>query len=304
MKFKKISILLLVTVSSFMFQVSRADESKNTPTNQRTNEPTHKMLFWYPGEAGTTEEAQTTLDAFFDYVNAKVAPDKIAGKYFNSVEGGAAFIKQAKPKFGIISFAAYQMNGASLGQNTVLMQTLPLPDGKPVERYVVMGKGAAPKDWATVMLYSKQPLTAAFVEKYILPFKAKGVQTVGNILPALKDIAAGTKAGGVILQPIEHFTLKNMQQPWVKELSVWHVSNEMPSAPLVIFGYVAQDFSPANIGRPPATTALAGREGLRYKFGTDNPFMQRFKATLLNMASDPQGKEIMEMLRLKGFSTP
>ncbi len=236
----------------------------------------YQMIFWYPGEAGTTEEAQGPLDALFNYVNSKVAPDKLSGKYFNTVEGGAAFIKQSKPKFGIISFAAYQMNSASLGQNAVLMQTLPLPDGKPSERYVIVGKSAAPKDWAGITLYSKQPLTSEFVEKFILPPlpyplpPGERVKTVQNILPALKDVAAGTKPGGVILQPIEHFTLKGLQQPWVKELSIWHISNEMPSAPLVIFG-------------------------------ADDPFTQKFKAALLNMANDPQGKQILETLRLKGF---
>jgi len=55
-------------------------------------------------------------------------------------------------------------------------------------------------------------------------------------LPALKDVATGAKKGGVILQPMEYFTLRNLDQPWTKSLNVWHTSAPVPSAPLLVFG--------------------------------------------------------------------
>jgi hypothetical protein len=270
MKLKKISIIISTVAASFMFQLQISELGFQIPEAHAAN---YQMLFWYPGEAGTTEEAQGTLDALFDHINPKIAPDKLSGKYFNTVEGGAGFIRQARPKYGIVSFAAYRINSASLGQNTILMQTLPLPDGRPAERYVIVGRGPAPRDWANVQLYSKQPLTNEFVKEFILPPLPQGerVKNVQNILPALKEIASGARQGGVILQPIEHFTLKSLKQPWVKGLSVWHISNELPSAPLLLFG-------------------------------TEDGFTQKFKAALLNMASGPEGKAILETLRLKGFT--
>lgn len=230
------------------------------------------MIFWYPGEAGSTSEAQSTLDTFFDYINVRIMPDKISGKYFNTVGEGLNSIKQSRPKFGIISFAAYEVNRDRLGDVTKLLSTLPLPDGKSSENYVIVGLGKAPAAW-DITLYTKQPLTLNFVKKHILRTESVSpdISLVTNILPTLKDAATGVKKGGVILQPMEFYTLKNINQPWTKALDVWLTSGPVPSAPLVVFG-------------------------------EENPLAQKLTDVLLNMSDDPKGSEILQMLRLKGFS--
>lgn len=230
------------------------------------------MLFWYPGEAGSTAEAQGTLDAFFDYINSRIAPDKISGKYFNTVNEGLNFIRQAKPRFGIISFAAYTINAGRLGGTTRLLSTLPLLEGRPTENYTIVGRGPTPASW-NIILYTKQPLTKDFVGKYILPAgtASPNITLVPNILPVLKDVADGIKGGGVILQPMESHTLKNIDQPWTKGLSVWLTSNPVPSAPLMVFG-------------------------------NKDPLSQKLEEILLKMPDDPKGAEILQALRLNGFS--
>ena len=65
-----------------------------------------KMVFWYPGEAGSTKEAQPVMDAFSDYVNSEMKPDRLSARYFNTVKGGLDYIARQKPKSGIIRYAA------------------------------------------------------------------------------------------------------------------------------------------------------------------------------------------------------
>ncbi|MBI2092333.1 MAG: hypothetical protein HYT75_05015 [Deltaproteobacteria bacterium] len=229
----------------------------------------YQMIFWYPGEAGSTAEAQPTIDLFFDYINKRVAPDKISGEYFNSAEEGLKAVKHAK--FAIISFATFEIYGDKIGPAKPLLQTITLPEGKTTEQYTIVGKGEKPF-WNTP-LYSKQPLTEAFVHKYIIAENGVKPATVNNILPALKEISAGRKSGAVLLQSIEYFSYKNINQPWKKELSVWHTSKPVPTAPLII------------IGEPPA-------------------FTDKLKKILLEMNQNPDGKNILESLRLAGFISP
>lgn len=257
MKLKKLLITLAALVSLFP-NILRAE--------------TYKMIFWYPGEAGSTELAQPTIDAFFAYINKRVAPDKIEGSYINTQNEGLRFIKDKKAKLGIISFAAIQINKDKLPRLETILKTRPLPSGKAEEEYVIVGNGPAPKDWDAVPLYSKQPLTGDFVKRYMLPETvAPKITVVTNIIPTLKDVSMGAKKGGVILQPIEYFSLGNIDQPWAKSLKVWKKTSPLPSAPVVVFG--------------------ASSDGI-----------MKIKGEMLKMADDAEGKEILNSLRLAGFA--
>jgi len=229
-----------------------------------------KMMFWYPGEAGTTEEAQTPLDAMFEYLNKEIAPDKISGKYFNSVEAGKKYLSNEKPDLAIVSFAASVINAKELSGATQYLKTLPLPSGNSTENYVVMGKGTVPAKW-DVELYSKQPLTPEFAAQFVLndPAAKPKITTIASLITTLKEIDSGTKNGGIILQPMEHFTVKNISQPWAKNLSVWKTSSPVSSAPF-----------------------LSLKPNLP----------EKLKAAFLKMSSTEDGREILETLRLKGFS--
>jgi len=235
---------------------------------------TLKMIFWYPGEAGSTTEAQSFIDTFFEYLNKEIAPYKISGKYFNSTSEGLAYIKSDRPQLGIASLAAYTINKDKLGGAEILLQTLPLPDGAATEKMVIVGKGPRPTDFNGV-LFSKQPLTDRFVsEKIFAGAYTPKVTVVRNIIPTLKEISSGEKKGGILLQPMEYYTLKKMSQPWTKELSLWYTSLPIPSAPLVIFNEISQQLK------------------------------EKIKNTLLKMPGNPSGIAILNELRLAGFSTP
>jgi hypothetical protein len=229
----------------------------------------YQMIFWYPGEAGSTAKAQSTIDSFFDYLNKHISPDKISGKYFNSVEEGLKFIRHAK--FAIISFAASEIYKDKIGPVQTLLQTKTLPDGKTVEEYTIVGRGEKP--FWNIPLYSKQPLTQAFISKYIIAEDGVRLNAVNNILPTLKEVSAGLKSGAVLLQSMEYFAFKNINRPWVNQLNVWHSSKPVPTAPFII------------IGELPA-------------------FTDKLKKILLEMSQNSEGKNILESLRLAGFASP
>ena len=230
-----------------------------------------QMIFWYPGEAGTTEMARPTLDLFFDYINAIIVPDKITGQYFNTTKDGLSFIKGKSPTLGIISFATFSEHVGKLGKVSVLLKTLPLPAGKTSEEYVIVGKGPRPANWNTA-LFSKQPLTLDFVKKYILPTSdSPQIVTVPAILPLLRDLSTGAKSGGAILKPTEYFAFKNLDQPWTKELALWQTSPAVPTAPVVLFG-------------------------------DGSALTEKIKKIMVDMSADPEGIAILNELRLKGFN--
>lgn len=230
------------------------------------------FIFWYPGEAGSTEIAQPTIDSFTEYINKKIAGDKISGKYFNTDAEGITAIQKLKPKFAIVSFAAFEIYKDKLKGSKILLRTLPLPDGKETEKYTIIGKGPIkPLNTETLNLFSKQPLTNEVVKKYIIKNGVFKVTTVPSILALLKDLASGAKKGAAILQPIEYATLVTINQPWAKDLTVWQTSKEVPSAPLLVYGENSEK-------------------------------ILKIKDILLKMSQDAEGKTILETLRLKGFA--
>jgi len=230
-----------------------------------------RMLFWYPGEAGSTVEAKGVLNSFFDHLNGRIAPYKISGEYFNTVPEGLAYLKKQKPSLAIISFAGYTINGRALDKNEPILKTLPLPNGKPTELYVVVGMGPRPAAWNTT-IYTKQPLTREFVNDYVLGVGTDvNIVAVQSVIATLKDISSGAKKGGVILQPMEYQTFKNIGLPWTGSLSVWHTSAPIPSAPVIAMQTLSPDAR------------------------------QKIVSALLSMSTDPEGKKILETLRLKGF---
>lgn len=230
-----------------------------------------KMLFWYPGEAGSTEEAQPVIDAFCDYLNQSLAPTSITGKYFNSVDGGLRYISGEKPKVGIVSYSAWTENRAKLGSAAVMLAALPLPGGKPTERYALAG--SAKEIPAGAKIYSSEPLTQAFISQHLfadLPGDVAFEQT-DRIFVKLKAIASGKENAFAILTPMEAFSLKKLSSPWTKPLRFLKESQAVPTARVVLFD-------------PTWKQAPALSEAL------------------ISSGKDPKASDILEEMRLKGFS--
>lgn len=228
-----------------------------------------EMVFWYPGEAGSTAEAQPVLDAFFDYLSKEMAPEKVSGKYFNSVKGGLDFIANRKPKAGIISFAAWTQNRARMGGAKPILATLPFPGGRVTESYTLVG--AKKELHADATVYSSEPMKLDFVKAHLfsnIPSGAKLTQTE-RMFVKLKQLA-GEENAFAILTPIEAATFKKLKTDWSKSLKVIEKSRPVPTARVIVFGQGWKDSA-------------------------------KFSEVLLGAGKDPAAAEILEELRLKGF---
>jgi len=228
------------------------------------------IVFWYPGEAGSTEDAQPIIDEFFSYLSKKLGDVTIHGRYYNSVNGGLQYIARRRPAVGIVSYAALTQYRDKLGGPSVIMATLPLPGGKATERYALVGRVKKLKPGA--VLLSSEPLKKSFVKQHLfseLPGDAI-ITPTEQIFSGLKRIAAGELDAYAILTPIEAATLAKLKSPWAKELVVIERSESVPTARVLLFDPAWSD-------------------------------TQKLKRILADAGRDPEAKEILLELRLKGF---
>jgi len=236
---------------------------------------TAKMIFWYPGEAGSTEEAQGLLDELFEYLKKKNSKLDIKGAYFNTVSGGKSYIKKDKPSIGIISYPAYVMNKSDLGGASPVLATLPWPAGKKMQTYVLVGKKPLADNGETI--YMSEPLSRSFITQHLYPDLPKSLklEQTSGVLSKLKKMGKGEIKGYALLTATEYYTLSKMKAEWAMELTIndrAKPSKPIPSARVVVFGSYKE------------------KEALI--------------STLMGMQSCSEGKAILEELRLKGFAKP
>ncbi|MFH0799759.1 MAG: hypothetical protein V2A66_06215 [Pseudomonadota bacterium] len=230
-----------------------------------------KMIFWYPGEAGSTAEAAPVLDAFFKYVGGKMTPDAVTGKYFNVVPDGVTYIKREQPAVGIVSYAAWVQNRDKISGADVILSTIPLPGGASTERYALVGRDGKPA--AGWQILSSEPLGVAFVRGELFPDlpASANIQATAQLIAKLKDIGEGKLNATAILTPTEAATLAKLSAPWAKALKVITESKPVPTARVVLFDQ--------------------GWKGAA-----------KFKAALVASGSDPAARDILQEMRLKGFA--
>jgi hypothetical protein len=230
------------------------------------------MLFWYPGEAGSTAEAQPILDEFTKYLESRIPNLKLSPKYFNTVDEGLAFINNSKPVLGIISYAAWEEYKSKFPEAKVWLATNPLPYGKKEESYLLVS-GSAPGG-AGMPIYSSEPMTKNFIVNSLGFSQAASLTPAptSQILMKLKAIGSGEVKAMAVLTPMEGATLKKMTAPWTKNIKTVAVSKPVPTARVVLFSSM--------------------------------PKIDSLKSTLLEIKNDPNAKEILDELRLAGFSEP
>ena len=228
------------------------------------------MIFWYPGEAGTSEEAQPLIDAFLDYLNVKIAPDRLAGRYINTVEEGLSYIRTNNPCIGIVSYAAWMQNRQKFPKAAAVMSTLQTPGGGNTQRYALYGSVESVSPKATVL--SSEPLSAKFVKTELFPDIPDGAsfKQSPQMLFKLRAIGEGKSSYFAILTPSEAGALSRLSAPWASGLKRIALSKPVPTARVVLF---------------------------------DASFdASRIMAALEAAGSDPKAAEILSELRLKGFS--
>ncbi|HPW45664.1 MAG TPA: hypothetical protein PKU96_04760 [bacterium] len=254
---KTITLLVALLLASIATPASAANEAK--------------IIFWYPGEAGNTAEAQPLIDLFCDTINAQIKPFSVSGKYFNSVAGGLEFIWKEHPQLAIISHPALVQEGAKLGKYETILATLPEPSGKPLEQYSLVGATPTLQDGAEIV--TSEPLSENFIREYLFPNLPQKIslRSSSQILLELQQIGSGKKKGYAILTPSEAFSLKRIPSAWSKSIKFISHSKEVPSASLVSF---------------------------------DNSWkgIAQLKAVLLRLSSNPANSELLGELRLKGFA--
>lgn len=233
---------------------------------------TGKVLIWYPGEAGTTEQAQPVIDQYFKYLSDTIAPDVIQGKYFNTVEGGRSYIDSNRPVLGIVSLYAWSKQLSRLGSVLPVFATLPLPAGTPTDQYVVVAmKGAEPSKIARLIM--SEPLDAQFIKDNIfpkLPPETK-LERSGQMLFMLKKIADGSEPAKALLTPAEASTLSKISSPWTQNIQIVERSQPVPTAYVVVFDPTW-------------------------------PGISNLKTAMLKSGSDPMATDILAEMRLKGFA--
>lgn len=237
----------------------------------------YSMVFWYPGEQGSTSEAEPVLLELFDYLGKKLQDSTFEGKYFNSTTDGIVYIKKNKPTFGIVSWIALQENNGTLPPFKKIASTLPLPHGSTQDVFALIGNpGKTETGWTppdNLVVYSSVPVSVAFIKSQMFP-DIKGsvsVQNTNTMLMTLKKLASEENKNQVaLLTPMEQYTLKNLKTDWAANLKTLMQAKALSTAPLVVFGE-----------EPEITSALV--------------------KVLAAMPADADGKEILETLRLKGF---
>lgn len=261
MKHKYIFILSVMLTAVLLLATVRSASAR-----------TVDMIMWYPGEAGSTEEAAPVIDLLFEYVNKKITPDKIQGKYFNSVLAGLTYIGSKKPAVAIISYAAWAQNKGKL-QGDVILATLPLPGGAKTESYALVGLSG--ETARNLPIISSEPLTISFIRSQLFPNISADAKLKEDpqLLFSLKKIADGGLKSQAILTPTEAATLEQISAEWATKIAVIERSKPTPSARVVLFD--------------PAWGKAAA-----------------FKDALIKMNGDPEGREILNELRLVGFATP
>lgn len=232
---------------------------------------TAKMLFWYPGEAGSTVEAKPVLDAFFAYVNQKIAPETISGSYFNTVEGGVGFLTKEKPAVAIVSFAALTQNKEKLASAQPILATLPLPQGTATVQYALVGVRTTVNPGEKLL--ASEPLTPAFVRTHLFPNLAAdiSIKQDAQLLMQLKKMADGQLDAIAILTPAEANSLASVSAAWAQKLKVITKSSPVPSARVLLL-------SPTWKGA------------------------EKFKNALQNASTDPAAKDILGEMQVKGFA--
>ncbi len=224
-----------------------------------------------PGQPGTSEEAQPTMDALAAYVRKHLGGGiGVKGMYFNELEPALEHLRTAAPKWGIVSLTFFVTHGRQLGLKPLASSR---PGGYDKDRWLLAVAASGPDEWRRVtgtvsgtMLQDRG--TAACLlfqtEAMSLPFELSG--TVQPLM-ALRQVLKG-RASGVVLDRVQYEAFR--MTPSAESIKVIHQSPDLPFSPVVW------------IGEPdPRQKSLAG--------------------VFLNMKKNPEGQTLLKQLQTDGF---
>ncbi len=230
----------------------------------------------YPGQPGTSQEAQPIMDAFAHYLQGKLGGSvEVAGVYFNEQRPALDYLLKSPPQWGIVSLGFYSQFAAQRPAKVEpLASTKPSGLSKDVWRMAV--NKSDPDDWKELkgevsgtMLYATDVAACILfgVPASGLPFALNGSS---RPLRALRDVGQG-KIAGVVLDELQFNATQGL--PVGEKIKVILKSKDLPTAPVVWFG-------------PVDDRAV------------------RLRKVLLDMAADPQAKSLLQLLQTQGFGEP
>jgi len=125
-----------------------------------------------------------------------------------------------------------------------------------------------------ISLIASRPLSASYIKGQLFPQWQASVQVKAssNVVGTLRKVGMGQEQAFVLLDQFEFANVSRLKTAWVAGLKELARSQAVPSAPLVVFGE-------------------------RLDAATQN----QLKSALLKMGQQTQGKEVLNLLRLKGF---
>jgi hypothetical protein len=239
----------------------------------------YPFIFWYPGGEGTALQAKPILTAFTDYLNARTPKDqKFRPQYISDVASGKKIIREKNVSVGIVSLPIY-LESTELTKVKLLLQTLPLPEKNGTEHFYLLAHRNASLSPYDSAVYSPRPYPTAFLKNVIFSnnpamASAKLIPTE-TILNTLKKVGQEELKAYILVNSFEYETVKHLDASWAQQLSVISISPPLPTSPMVIFHHHL----------------------------LKNP-LDNLIPILLKMPQDPEGKEILETLRLNGFKVP
>ncbi|MBI2343414.1 MAG: hypothetical protein HYV02_03625 [Deltaproteobacteria bacterium] len=239
------------------------------PPLVRAETTVYDFVLWYPGEAGSTAEAQPLMDLVGEYLAAKIPQTQWRVLYFAELDPGKNYIHGRRPPFGIVSTVAYWRFQQAL-QMTHLLATRPLPHGTTRERWARITGPCEGPGAETRKTFVTEPLTPAFHAKAFPHATPGNIVTTTNALKTVQDIAGEHCLAMVVNERLGE-TIGALGARWGKPLQIAMSQATFPTPSVVRFGTTV----------PPITEALT--------------------RTFLTMDRDPDGKRLLEELRLAGF---
>lgn len=224
-----------------------------------------------PGQPGTSEDAQPTMDVLAAYVRKQLGGGvNVKGRYFNEVEPALEYLRGSGPKWGIVSMTFYATHGRRLALKPLASSR---PGGYDKDRWLLAVAVPGPEDWRQVtgtvtgtMLHDSATAACLLFQREAasLPFALSG--TIQPLM-ALRQVIKG-RAAGVVLDRVQYEALR--KTPSADSVKVIHQSPDLPFSPVVWIG------EPDSRQKPLA-------------------------AVFLDMKKNPEGQLLLKQLQTDGF---
>ncbi|MHC1741395.1 MAG: PhnD/SsuA/transferrin family substrate-binding protein [Syntrophobacteraceae bacterium] len=224
-----------------------------------------------PGQPGTSEEAQPTMDALGAYVQKKLGGGTpVKGRYFNELGPALELLRESPPDWGIVSLSFYVSHGHRFSLKPLASSR---PGGYDKDMWLLAVPTTAPDDWRQLkgvisgtMLFESDPAACLLFgsKTAMLPFSLSGTL---QPLMALRQMMKG-KASGVLLDRVQYEALKRSAS--ADSIKIIHRSRDLPFSPVVSFG------------------------------GLD-PRMKQLAGVFHEMKKSPEGQALLKQLQTDGF---